>query len=424
MTERARDEAQPAMEDSPLQVQQRELHISDSPCSYIPSLIFTGLATSNEGNEDQGHMGLSQMAVVPGSIEGITEINALEISQSLGPHRLIYDMQFASGDEDFPGMLARSEGDPPLNLQGDPNVDLCYDNLGIAWNFFHELFGRQSIDDKGAPLIGIVNFGFFYPNATYSTTKATLQHVLVFGNGFDNDPWNHGAPTNTWAGMFGGFVGSLEVVVHEMMHGITQLHVDLLATEEPGALNEHLSDVFGVMAEQWHKKQTVEQADWLVGEDCLIPEKKGFAMRSFINPGTAYSFEKEGSDSSEMAKDSDGGELDEINFEFRGFIKDPQKAEFADRFLGSDDNGGVHINSGIPNKAFYLLAKKLGGYSWEKAGQIWYSVLTSNQVPKNCTFRGWAARTIQVATKDPRFGAPIAAKVLEAWKEVGVNPRY
>ncbi|EON68585.1 hypothetical protein W97_07843, partial [Coniosporium apollinis CBS 100218] len=335
------------------------------------------------------------------SIKIESQVNA----QYIRPNRVIYDMQFASREEDLPGVLARSEGNPPLNIQGDPSVNLCYDNLRIAFNFLHEVFGRNSIDGRGGPLIGIVNFGFFFPNATWSISRANMQHVPVFGNGWDNDPWNQGAPLNTWAGMFGGFVGSLEVVVHEMMHGITQTHAQLQATEEPGALDEHLSDVFGIMAEQWQKKQTVEEADWLIGEDCLIPERKGFALRSFVNPGTAYEF------------DSD-------NLNFRGFAKDPQRAQWSEKYTASEDRYGVHINSGIPNKAFCLLAKKLGGYSWEKAGQIWYSALTSNEVRKDCTFRRWAMHTVDAARKDPGFGNPVADKVLEAWMEVGLKLRW
>ncbi|MBH1945631.1 hypothetical protein I5L01_15550, partial [Erythrobacter sp. YJ-T3-07] len=117
--------------------------------------------------------------------------------QIIRPNRSVYDMQFDSHEGALPGVLMRSEGEPPLNQEGAPSVDACYDNLGIAFNFFHQVFGRNSIDNAGAPLIGIVNFGLYYPNATYSLSRANKEHVLVFGNGWDNDPWNKGAPTNT-----------------------------------------------------------------------------------------------------------------------------------------------------------------------------------------------------------------------------------
>jgi Zn-dependent metalloprotease len=316
-------------------------------------------------------------------------------------------MEFSDHEDNLPGTLARSEGNAPLNTPGDPSVDNAYDNFGIAWTFFHEVFNRDSIDNKGGPLIGIVNYGFYFPNATWSVSRANMQHVLIFGNGWDNDPWNQGAARKTFAGMFGGFVGSLEVVVHEMMHGITRTHVEFKAMDQPGALNEHLSDVFGVMAEQWHKGQTVEEADWLIGEDCLVPEKKGLALRSIINPGTAYDF---------------GEDVDDVNFQ--GFAKDPQRQHWLDMFDGREDNFGVHINSGIPNKAFYLVAKRFGGKSWERAGQIWYAALTSetSKVRQDCRFSQWAQYTV-VAAKNPRFGVGASEVVTKAWLDVGVKPR-
>lgn len=345
------------------------------------------------------------------------------------PNRLIYDMQFTSREDQLPGCIARSEGDPPCNIKGTPTIDQCYGNFGTAFDFFHQVFGRNSIDGQGCPLIGIVNFGFFYPNATWSINRANMQHVLVFGNGWDNDPWNQGAATNTWAGMFGGFVGSLEVVVHEMMHGVTRSHVQLLPTDEPGALDEHLADVFGVMAEQWSKKQSVDEADWLIGEDCVIPEKKGVALRSFISPGTAYDFSSNSNttlNNNSNNNNGDGSPVDEKldDFRFRGFLKDPQRAHWKNKFLLSEDRGGVHINSGIPNKAFHLAATKLGGRSWETAGQVWYAALTSDQVPKNCTFRRWAMHTVDAARRDARFGDGVADVILDAWQQVGLVPRW
>ena len=311
-------------------------------------------------------------------------------------------MQFASGEDHLPGVLMRSEGDPPLNVPGNSNVDTCYAMFGIAYEFFRKIFRRDSIDGNGIPLVGIVNYGFYFPNATWSVSKANMQHVIVFGNGWDNDAFNGGLPRDTWTGMFGGFVNSLEVVVHEMMHGVTRSYIKLQQFGEPGGLDEHISDVFGIMAEQWHKKQTVDQADWLVGEDCLVPEKKGFALRSFADPGSAYDFKID-------------------NLAFQGFAKDPQTSHWNVRFKGSEDKYGVHINSGIPNKAFYLLAKRLGGYSWEKAGQIWYQALTSGQIPSNCTYSVWAQQTINAAKNEPKLGQSVADEVKRAWADVGIT---
>jgi Zn-dependent metalloprotease len=319
------------------------------------------------------------------------------------PNRVIHDHQ--CGDEkQLPGVLARSEGDPDHE---DPNVNMCYEQLGRAFKFFYEVFGRNSTDGKGGPLVGVVNYAKFYPNATWSIDETNNQRVLVFGNGWQTDASSN-SPANGLAGMFGGFVNSLEVVVHEMMHGISHLELNLQKRDEPGALDEHLSDVFGIMAEQWQKRQRFDEADWLIGEDCLIPSKRGFALRSFMAPGTAYNFGSE--------KDFPG---------FRGFLKDPQMGHFKDKANVREDYGGIHLNSGILNRGFYLLCRKLyqqgKHYSWDTAGQIWYSTLTSKRVPGDCTFRGWAKHTADIAEEN--FGKNMRGIVLEAWKEVGLAPK-
>lgn len=84
-----------------------------------------------------------------------------------------------------------------------------------------------------------------------------------------------------------------------------------------------------------------------------------------------------------------------------------------------EDNGGVHIYSGIPNKAFYLVAKALGGYSWEKAGKIWWKAMNSGRVPPRCTFQQFADVTVDVA--EEVFDKETAKTVRKAWKQVGVK---
>ncbi|KAF5004269.1 hypothetical protein FDECE_9225 [Fusarium decemcellulare] len=356
-----------------------QLSLSDSPCSYIPTEIVDGITASfaekddNDGTEicpraecpatfededmgqglcveandvafetlEQNELSLKSNQVVLENVQFEYRVTAAPPPQAV-PNRLIYDMK--CGDEaQLPGVLARSEGDPSHE---DHNVNLCYEQFGRAFNFFYEVFGRNSIDDKGGPLVGVVNFGKFYPNATWSINKANNQHVLVFGNGWQNDASNQ-TPAYTWSGMFGGFVGSLEVVVHEMMHGISHLHLNLETRDDPGALDEHLSDVFGIMAEQWHKKQRFDEADWLVGEDCLVPSKKGFALRSFSAPGTAYDFGRE-----------------EDFPKFGGWIRDRQVGHLQDKSTLSEDRGGIHFNSGILNRGLSDKGNQLLRTQW------------------------------------------------------------
>lgn len=83
-----------------------------------------------------------------------------------------------------------------------------------------------------------------------------------------------------------------------------------------------------------------------------------------------------------------------------------------------EDNGGVHVYSGIPNKAFYLASVAFGGYSWEKAGKIWWKAMTSDSIPPKCNFKKFAQVTIEVARE--LEGKEAARIVRKAWREVGV----
>lgn len=98
--------------------------------------------------------------------------------------------------------------------------------------------------------------------------------------------------------------------------------------------------------------------------------------------------------------------------------KDLQPAHMSDYKDIEFDNGGVHIYSGIPNKAFYLVATALGGNAWEKAGQIWWRTMRSGQIPPRCEFQQFATQTIKMA-KDS--GDDVVQIVQKAWLEVGVD---
>jgi len=134
----------------------------------------------------------------------------------------------------------------------------------------------------------------------------------------------------------------------------------------------------------------------LIGENCLLPGVDGVALRSMKAPGTAYNDPR--------------------------FGQDPQPATLADYVQSSDnsdgDFGGVHTNSGIPNKAFYLTAIGCGGYSWEKAGKIWYNTLLDPNMNPGLDFKGFADITVSVASK--MFDSATADIVKKAWTDVGV----
>src|SRR5262245_25836570 len=194
--------------------------------------------------------------------------------------------------------------------------------------------------------------------------------------------------------IFERFTKSLDIIGHELSHGVTQYEAGLIYEDQPGALNEHFSDVFGVLVKQYARKQRADKADWLIGKGIFSKGIKGVALRSMKAPGTAFNDPLIG--------------------------KDEQPAHMKDYVKTLDDNGGVHINSGIPNKAFYELAIRLGGHAWERAGQIWYVTLR-DRLREDSVFQDCADATFDVARE--LYGADSVEQraVREAWDVVGVK---
>jgi Zn-dependent metalloprotease len=284
--------------------------------------------------------------------------------------RVIYDARH--GWEVTGGKRVRDEDDPPAN---DPAVNEAFDGLGDTWDFWEQVFSRDSIDDENMPLRGIVHFGEEYPNAFWDGRR------MVFGDG-DGE-------------IFDRFTKALDVIGHELGHGVIEDEAALEYHGQSGALNEHVADVAGTMVKQRKLGQTAAQADWLIGADIRGTEFEGDALRSMKAPGTAYDDPKLG--------------------------KDPQPAHFKDYVRTFEDNGGVHINSGIPNHAFYLLAASLGGSSWHAPGRIWYDALRSPLLKPTAGFRAFARVTHRAARQ--RFGpaSDEAQAVRAAWAEVGIS---
>jgi len=151
-----------------------------------------------------------------------------------------------------------------------------------------------------------------------------------------------------------------------------------------------MSDVFASCVKQRLLGQTVDEADWLIGEGIFLPSVRGRALRSMSEPGTAYDDPVLG--------------------------KDPQVGSMADYVETTEDNGGVHLNSGIPNRAFQLAAVAIGGRSWEVPGRIWYAALTSGIGP-TADFVDFAAATLEAAGA---VSGEARAAVASAWAGVGV----
>lgn len=284
------------------------------------------------------------------------------------PQRTIYD---AKHSQSLPGTVVRREGG---SVSADVAVNEAYDGLGATFNFYWEIFQRNSIDGQGLPLDATVHFGQNYDNAFWNGER------MVFGDGDGK--------------LFNRFTISVDVIGHELTHGVTQDEAQLTYRNQPGALNEAISDVFGALIKQYRLKQTAKQADWLIGAGLLAHGVHGVALRSMKAPGTAYDDPVLG--------------------------KDPQPANMKNFVRTSQDNGGVHINSGIPNHAFYLLATKLGGYAWEKAGRIWYETLRDPQLRPNSSFHTFARLTQLNAGRLFGIGSAEQQAVHESWAEVGL----
>jgi Zn-dependent metalloprotease len=338
-------------------------------CGIVPPYILEALASHGDAVVRDAasrtlavtvDLGERRLAATPGTTAlGVTAPRE---------HRSVHD---ANHTEDLPGMLVRDEGAPPT---GDVAVDEAFDGLGDTWTLYQEVYGRNSIDDHGLALVGSVHFGQQYDNAYWDGQQ------MVFGDG-------DGV-------LFNRFTIAVDVIGHELTHGVTGATANLSYQGQSGALNESISDVFGSIVKQYTLNQTAEQADWLIGAGLLAADIDGVALRSMKAPGTAY-------DDPQL-----GG-------------KDPQPATMAGYVHTASDNGGVHTNSGIPNHAFALAALALGGNSWDEAGHIWYAALTGGRLRTSATFKEFASVTAQTAGE--LYGSTQQQAVREAWLQVGVE---
>jgi Zn-dependent metalloprotease len=281
------------------------------------------------------------------------------------PRRVVYDAEHLT--DAHATRVLRSEGDPAVS---DQAANEAYEGLGYTHRFYWDVYQRDSIDDAGLPLLGEVHFGEDYDNAFWDGER------MMFGDGDGR--------------LFIGFTKAIDVIGHELTHGVTENTVGLRYVGQSGALNESISDVFGSLVKQHVLGQTAAEADWLIGAGILGPALNGVALRSMKEPGSAF----------------DG---------------DVQPSHMSGYVRTASDNGGVHINSGIPNRAFYLAAEAIGGRAWEGAGRIWYETISTRRVGPSTQFRGFASATLEAAERLFGKGSSQAGAVAEAWSGVGVT---
>lgn len=288
--------------------------------------------------------------------------------------RIVYD---AKNGSQLPGTPVRNEGDPAT---GDNAVDEAYEGSGVTFDLYNDIFGRNSIDNNGMRLDSTVHYQKGYDNAFWNGQQ------MVYGDGDEDLPEAQR--------LFQRFTAAIDVIGHELTHGVTQFEAGLVYWDQSGALNESMSDVFGSLVKQYQRQEIATDANWVIGEGLFTSNVNGVGIRSMKAPGTAYDDPVLG--------------------------KDPQPGHMDDYVKTIEDNGGVHINSGIPNHAFYVTSIELGGYAWEKAGQIWYKTLTE-KLTERATFQQAADLTYEAAGELYGTGSLEQIAVRKGWSEVGIS---
>jgi Zn-dependent metalloprotease len=344
-------------------------------CAVIPPHILTRVADNpDDAGRDDARSTLEHMRELATARARTTIAGETAVATKTPPkkRRNVYD---ARHQQKLPGKLVMSEHKPRGN---DVEVVEAYDGSGATFDFYAEVFNRKSIDNHGMRLDSTVHYGTRFDNAMWNGRQ------IVYGDGDGR--------------IFNRFTASLDVIGHELTHGVTQHTAALGYSGQNGALNEHISDAFGIMVKQFKLGLSARQSDWLIGAELFGPAVKGKAVRSMAAPGTAYD--------------------DPI------LGRDPQPAHMRNYVDTPEDNSGVHINSGIPNHAFYLAAIAIGGNTWEVLGRIWYATLTQ-RLTSDADFNDFARATVDIAGELYGNGGPIQRIVADAWSQVGlVVPLY
>ena len=287
--------------------------------------------------------------------------------------RVVYDAQQT---DLLPGKVVRSEGQSPVS---DVAVNDAYDLSGDAYDFYEQVFQRNSLDNNGMMLVSSVHV---------AEVDATGQYVPMNNGFWTGKQMAYGDGDGS---LFRRFTQSLDVVGHELTHGVQAFTSNLRYYGQSGALNEHFADVFGILIRQWKNNETAAGASWVVGAEILAPAPNRRGVRDMENPGTAFNDPEIG--------------------------KDPQVDHFSNLYTGQLDSGGVHINSGIPNRAFVLTARAIGGNAWDVAGRIWYKTML--QLSSDSRFIDCAQLTVQIAAAD--FGTAATNAVRAGWEMVGIS---
>ncbi len=341
-------------------------HNQSCICEVIPGHMLKQIA--NNGDPGQREWAVRTIAAserlrARREIISVVPFDAPSVAGEL--RRTIFDAQ---NKESLPGKIVRSERQMATQ---DIAVDEAYDGAGATYELYKNVFKRNSIDDKGLRLDSTVHYSRGYDNAFWDGRQ------MVYGDGDGR--------------LFNRFTAALDVIGHELAHGVTQHEAGLVYWDQSGALNEHFSDVFGSLVKQRVLKQNFKNSDWLIGAGLFTQHVRGVALRSMRDPGTAYDDPTLG--------------------------KDPQPNHMKRYVKTDDDNGGVHLNSGIPNRVFYVTCELLND-QW-KPGMIWYKTLCDRLKPRS-TFNDCAKQTVSMAGELCGSNSKEQQAIKKAWGSVGI----
>lgn len=225
-----------------------------------------------------------------------------------------YGHLWPESDRDYGRLVCNQSTASACLLNSDPDIVDAYQYALDTYNFYYNQFGRDSIDDGGMHIVSAVHFLEGYENAFWTGMEPNdsfPDNMMVYGDGFS---------------------AADDVIGHELTHGVTDSESGLIYYAQPGAINESLSDIFGELIDQTNGRGNDSiKVRWKLGED--IPGIG--AIRSMMNPLAFH---------------------------------DPDRTSSSYYYLGYYDNAGVHENSGVNNKAAYLIAAGGSFYKWKIAG--------------------------------------------------------
>jgi thermolysin len=280
----------------------------------------------------------------------------------------------------------------------DPATVDAHAYTGWTFDYYFKRFDRSGLDGRNLTMKSVVHPVNRADWKTATLSVLNLYYLNAFYAGDGIMVYGEGLPPDVTVGGYKWhyFAGALDVVAHELTHGVTDYSSRLIYRNESGALNESFSDMMGTSAEFYYEPagSGYLKADYTLGEDVTTP-MGGF--RSMANPGA---------------------------------FGDPD--HYSKRYLGTSDNGGVHTNSGISNHAFYLAIEGgtnrtsglsvtgVGSASRDKIEKVFYRAFTQ-MLPAGATFSVARAATIQAARDLYGAGGNVEQAVTQAWTAVGVS---